>query len=120
MYKWGLALAALALLAVATESHAQVRPTNGNGLTFVPVDTTKNLVAPVPIYGAAQPKGSFFDRFYNALATFVPFLTKRQPPPPASAQLPQKPLPAPGQPASSFPNLPMIPQIPPLVSGSIK
>lgn len=120
MYKWGMALAALVLLGVAAESHAQVRPTNGNGLTFVPVDTTSNLVAPLPVYGAAQPKGSFFDRFYNALASIVPFMTPRQSPPVGSRNHAMGQLPAPKQPTSTLPNLPSIPQIPPIVSGTLK
>lgn len=118
MYKWGLALAALALLGLAGESRAQVRPQNGNGLTFVPVDTTKGLVAPVPVYGAAQPKGSFFDRLYNVLAKIVPFMEPRNPTP-GILNMPQKQLVGPQKPATTFPNL-SIPQLPPLVSGTIR
>ncbi len=117
MLRGWMALAAVLLLGLAVEARAQVLPTNGNGLTFVPVDTTKNLVAPIPVYGAAQNKGSFFDRFYNVVASIVPFMTPRQPVPPQTGPRPL--LPQPTQPTSILGSL-QLPKVPKLFSGSLQ
>jgi hypothetical protein len=117
MLRLGMALAAALLLGLAVEARAQALPTNGNGLTFVPVDTTKNLVAPIPVYGAAQSKGTFFDRFYNTVALILPFMTPRQPGIPQTGPRPL--LPQPTKPTSGLGSL-KIPEVPKLISGSIQ
>src|SRR5262245_46443587 len=108
MLRWGMALAAVLLLGLTVEARAQALPTNGGGLTFVPVDTTKNLIAPIPVYGAAQSKGTFFDRFYNVVATILPFMTPRQPTTPQTGPRPL--LPQPSKPTSILGSM-QLPQI---------
>src|SRR5262249_11430567 len=76
MFRWGIALAAVVALGYASQLHAQV-PTGGNGLKFVPVDTTRNLAAPVPMVYIPQPKMPLPDRLHNFFASFIPFMTKR-------------------------------------------
>lgn len=117
MLKWGMALAAALVLGLTAEARAQALPTNGGGLTFVPVDTTKNLVAPIPVYGAAQTQGTFFDRFYNVVASILPFMTPRQPVPPQTG--PRQMLPQPTKPTSILGSL-QLPQVPKLFSGSLQ
>lgn len=118
MLKCVMALAAALLLGLATDARAQVLPQNGNGLTFVPVDTAKNSVAPVPAYGMPQVKGSYFDRFYNALASVVPFMTPRQPlvfgP---GMRRPQPPLPQPQAPTTTLPGSIKLPEVPRINTG---
>ena len=68
MRKWGIALAALGLLA----GGARAADT-----TFVPVDTTRNLAAPVPYYGPAMEKKSFFGRVGDSIKSVSPFHVKK-------------------------------------------
>jgi hypothetical protein len=122
-----LALAAVAFLAVATQSHAQ----SSGGLTFVPVDTTKNLAAPLPVYPGPQTQGSYFDQLYNALTSILPFTQSSQPNMPGHHhhgfghwffrhQQPQPMLPSPQLPTTTLPGTTTLPQSPSLLNGTIR
>ena len=123
MKRWGIALAAGVLLGVASQGMAQTStasaiPTGGNGLTYVPVNTT-NLSTPLP-FGTVQAAPTFRDHVHHFFGRFVPFLQ------------PKSPLPGPLAPVSQLPNIPQstvgtplsptftIPITPPKISPNIR
>ena len=126
MLKWGIALAAGVLLGIAGEVRAQL-PKNGNGLTFVPVDTSRGLSTPIPTFGKPPEQGSFFSRLYDALASIIPFAPQKKPALPGpyapTMKLPQNTqskLAPPLQPTTSLPKSIKLPQLPTPISGTIK
>jgi hypothetical protein len=115
-----------ALLAFVTSANAQV-PQNQGRVQFVPIDTTKNLATPVPAGNlpVGQPR-SYFDRLLAAIRGVWPFgtSTSRQAFM-AGPQVPVTRLPQPTpsnlpQPQTPRTQLPSIPSIPPIVSGTIR
>ena len=120
MQRLGIALAAGVLLGLATQGRAQL-PSNGNGLTFVPLNTTQNLATPLPFNNLQRPV-TFRDNVHGFFARHLPsFLQPKSPLP--SPLAPTTQLPAvtqsniihPLQPTTAFP---VLPQLPPTVSGS--
>src|SRR5205823_3138831 len=91
---------------------------------FVPIDVTKNLATPLPAVMVPQPKGSYFDRLYDSLASVLPFPRRnRKPYLPAplapTMQLPkssQTQLPPPAQSTVKLPSF----LTSPLISGGAK
>src|SRR5262245_49310155 len=83
MLRWGIVLAAVVILGAATEARAQLLPRGNDQVQFVPIDVTKNLATPIPTVMVPQPKGSYFDRLYDALASVLPFPKRNR-----QAQLP--------------------------------
>lgn len=125
MLRWGIVLAAAVVLGLATEARAQLLPRGNDQVQFAPIDVTKNLATPIPTVVTPQPKGSYFDRLYDALAKVLPFPKRnRQPnlggPLVPVMQLPksvQAALPQPQQPTTKLPSLPSLPT---LFSGAAK
>lgn len=125
--RFGLLAGVVSMLLLAAEARAQL-PRNGNGLTFVPVDTSKNLATPVPTFNKPVEKGSLMDRLRESLATIMPFkLSSRRnalpEPQMPTTKLPQgtpSRLPSPVQPTTKLPNAIQLPKLPTPVSGSIK
>jgi hypothetical protein len=128
MGRWEIVLAAVTLLGLATQLRAQT-PTGGNGLRFVPIDTTKNLATPIPTVNIPQPNLSMQDKVHNFFARFLPFINKRQGTLPgpvmpgttlpkgiqSAINQPQKPTTS-----TSTSGLPSLPTVPPIVSGSVR
>ncbi len=123
MQRWGIVLAAVVLIGLASEVRAQV-PVGGNGMRFVPVDTTKNLATPIPSVNLPKPNLSMQDKIHNVFASFLPFINKRQ----GTLPGPQMPgntlpkgiaskLPQPQQPTTKTSSLPTFP---PLISGAAR
>jgi hypothetical protein len=125
MKRWGIALSAGLLLAVASQSRAQTPisvpattpsgiPTGGNGLTYVPVNTS-NLSTPLP-YTIVQQQPTFRDHVHRFFGRFTPsFLQARAPlagPLSPTVTLPTQPLLNNGVLAPSI-NVPVVPQISP-------
>jgi hypothetical protein len=126
MFRRKLALVCSAILAVVTTSNAQVPQQQGR-VKFVPIDTTKNLATPVPAVNlpVRQPQ-SYFDRLLAAIRGVWPFgtSTSRQAYM-AGPQVPVTRLPQPTptnlpQPQAPRTQLPSIPSLPPIVSGTIR
>jgi hypothetical protein len=121
MLRWGIALAAVGLLGVATQAQAQA-PAGGNGLKFVPINT-QNLSTPLPVPNIPHATLSRGDKIHNALASVVPWMSKRQPAVPAPKGVAARPksgqnqLPQPQSPTFTLPELP---KVPPVVSATIK
>src|SRR5262245_24103514 len=122
MHRWGIVLTAAVALGLAVEARAQLPRGNGQ-VQFAPIDTTKNLATPIPTINAPQPKDSYFDRLYDALASVLPFPKRNRRPNLAAPLAPivQMPANSPGavqaqQPTSNLPSLPSF-KIPPLISG---
>src|SRR5947199_1513640 len=80
MLRWGIVLAAAVVLGLATEARAQLLPRGNDQVQFVPIDVTKNLATPIPTVIVPQPKGSYFDRLYDSLASVLPFPTRHRKP----------------------------------------
>jgi hypothetical protein len=118
MKRWGIALAAGVLLGVASPGRAQL-PTNGNGLTFAPLNTN-NLSTPLP-YTVVQQQPTFRDHVHGFFHRFLPGFLQ-----------PKAPLPGPLLPTTTLPNVPQspvgtplaptftIPITPPLIRANIK
>jgi hypothetical protein len=68
MRKWGIALAAAGLLAGAASA---------GDLKYVPVNTSRNLVAPVPVYGAFAQRKSWLGRVGDSIKSLSPFNSKK-------------------------------------------
>jgi len=79
MRKWGIALAAVGMLAAGAQA--------GN-LNFVPVNTGQNLAAPVPVYGPIMQKKSFVGRMGDKIKSLSLFSTKKVLPTPPTPQMP--------------------------------
>lgn len=112
-----IVLAGVIVLGLGSSAYAQL-PRSGNGMTFVPIDTTRNLATPIPSVNVPQSQPSFFDQLYEKLAKILPFTpkSKRNPlsaPMAPVMQLPQpvqSQLPPPQQPRTTLPtNLPQLP-----------
>lgn len=114
MTKWLLGAAALAVLLLTggTAQAQQVVPgTSVNGITYSSVDMS-NLAAPVPVIG--RPVGqqaSILQRLYYAMLSIVPFVPNRTAP--ITPSMTRSANPAQSTTGSLLPN------IPPLVSGSV-
>src|SRR5262245_6516175 len=68
MRKWGMALAAAGLLAGGAAA---------GDLKFVPVDTTRNVAAPVNVYNPLMPKKkSWIGRVGDSIRSLSPFGSK--------------------------------------------
>jgi len=128
MLRWGIVLAAVLALGLASEARAQLLPQGNGQVQFVPIDVTKNLATPIPTVVVPQPKGSYFDRFYDALASVLPFPRRNRSPYLPSPLVPtmqmpqssQGPVAQPQQPTTSLSNfLPTI-TLPPIISGGAK
>jgi len=127
MLRWGIVLAAALVLGLATEARAQLLPQGNGQVQFVPIDVTKNLATPLPAVIVQQPKGSYFDRLYDALASVLPFPKRNRQPNLPSPMAPIMQMPKssqgsvgqPQQPTSILPNLPSF-SLPPLISGGAK
>lgn len=105
MTRWGIAAAAVVLLGLTGPVQAQV-PTGGNGMRFVPIDTSRNLATPLPVGNIPQLKKSSLERFFEAVEKALPFFgkTRRAPltgPMAPTTKLP--PLPAPELPGPLLP-----------------
>ena len=68
MRKWGIALAAAGLLAGGAAA---------GDLRYVPVDTSRNLAAPVQVYGRVAQKKSWLGRVGNSIKSLSPFSSKK-------------------------------------------
>src|SRR5262245_61551981 len=127
MLRWGIVLSAVVVLGVATEARAQLLPRGNDQIQFVPIDVTKNLATPIPTINAPQPKGSYFDRLYDALASVLPFPKRNRQPNLAGPLVPimqlpkssQGPVAQPQQPTTKLPSLPSF-SLPPIISGTAK
>src|SRR6266568_1834426 len=80
MLRWGIVLAVTVVLGLATEARAQLLPRGNDQVHFVPIDVTKNLATPIPTVIVPQPKGSYFDRLYDSLASVLPFPKRNRKP----------------------------------------
>src|SRR5947209_5235012 len=78
MLRWGgMLCAGLVGLALAGSVRAQL-PVGGGGNKMVPIDTTRNLAAPIPVVPVAQKK-SLLSRTYDSVKSVVPFTGKSSP-----------------------------------------
>jgi len=68
MRKWGMALAAAGLLAGGAAA---------GDLKYVPVDTSRNLAAPVNVYAPMVHKKSWFGRVGDSIRSLSPFSSKK-------------------------------------------
>jgi len=68
MHKWGVALATVGLLAMGARAA---------DLKYVPVDTSRNLAAPVPYYGPVVQKKSYWGRISDTVKGLSPFHSKK-------------------------------------------
>jgi hypothetical protein len=120
MLRWGIALGAgWLLLALATPASAQV-PIAGNGLTFAPIDTSKNLAAPIPLM-PVQKKKSLLSRTYDSVKSLNPLASKPTPqiaPKAAPAQVPQSSAALQALSNIKVPNWP--PKVTDVVTGTVK
>jgi hypothetical protein len=102
-----LAATAIAIVGISVSSHAQ--SPGGTNMKFVPVDTNKNLAAPVPTVYTPPPKPErkpILARIGDAIGRLNPFKPKQ----PASTA---GTIPQPNgnvQPASNFSPAPSLPQ----------
>src|SRR5262245_22931006 len=71
MQRWGIALAAAGLLASGAAA---------GELKFVPVDTTRNVAAPVNVYSPFGPKKSWLGRVGDSIRSLSPFSSKKSTP----------------------------------------
>ena len=79
MLRWGGFLAAgLVSLALTGAARAQLPSPGSTGMNFVPVDTTKNLAAPIPVV-PVPPKKSLLSRTVSSVKSVVPFVGKSTP-----------------------------------------
>lgn len=122
MPNWGkLALVLVGTAALVAATQAQQPVSGRSGLRFVPIDTTKNLAAPIPLMPQA-PKKSFLERTSDRLSSLNPFSSKKSAPSlspmPPQARLPKNMQAPPQQQPSSggLSNL-KLPEIPPLLTG---
>jgi hypothetical protein len=86
MLRRGIALSAVIMLGLAAAGRAQV-PSGGNGLRYVPIDTSRNLATPLPASNLGQAKPTLSDRLHATVAKVLPFTAKKQP----SIFAPQRP-----------------------------
>src|SRR5262249_31127066 len=117
-------LAMAGLLILSSALHAQLPSSGGTNMQFVPVDTNRNLAAPIPTVPTLQkppaPKKPLLARLGDRLAVLNPFHPKQ---PPAKVPGPMQPtpkLPKAQQPSTGSATAPTLPSIPPLVQGTIK
>jgi hypothetical protein len=112
-------ISALALVVLATNLPAQTPSPGGTGMQFVPVDTGRNLAAPVPNVMPStpqQPKKGFFGRVADGIGKLNPFRPKTPPatnPTSPTTQLPKNPqTPAAQQGAPGLPTVTPVSQKP--------
>ncbi|HEV3146549.1 MAG TPA: hypothetical protein VGZ47_21860 [Gemmataceae bacterium] len=117
-----IALATAGLFIIASAVQAQQPSVGGTNMQFVPVDTSKNLAAPIPsvptLQKPAPPKKPLLARIGDRIGALNPFRPK---PAAAKAPGPVSPttqLPKDQQPPATTPPL-SLPQIPPVVQGTI-
>jgi hypothetical protein len=115
-------LAAAGLFVLSSMVHAQLPSAGGTNMQFVPVDTTKNLAAPVPAMKPPpqQQQKPFLAKIGDRLAALNPFRPKQPPARVPGPMAPTTQLPRDQQPPANVSTPPSLPQIPPLVQGSIK
>ena len=123
MKHWTIStLAAFGLFVLASTVHAQLPSASGPNMQWVPVDTTKNLAAPVPSMKPPtqqQPK-PLLARIGDRISALNPFRPKQPAPQVPGPLAPTTQLPKSQQPPVNA-NAPLsLPQIPPLVQGTIK
>ncbi|HLW64271.1 MAG TPA: hypothetical protein VKS79_03055 [Gemmataceae bacterium] len=114
------ALATVGLFALTSAMHAQLPTSGSTNMQFVPIDTTKNLAAPVPAMKPPpqqqQPK-PLLARIGDRLAALNPFRPKQPPVRVPGPLAPTNQLPASQQPPANA-GAPGLPQIPPIAQGS--
>ncbi len=116
MHRWGILLAG-GLLALAL-----VGPARAQAVRNVPIDTTKNLAAPIPLIPVA-PKKSLVSRTVNTVKSVVPFVKKSTPqiaPVAPTTQLPNPIKPAIADAISSVTSMLHKPRVSDFVTGSAK
>ncbi|MFL5340772.1 MAG: hypothetical protein ACJ8F7_11535 [Gemmataceae bacterium] len=103
MLRWGgLLAAALVGLALTGTARAQLPSPGSSGMNYVPVDTTRNLAAPIPVV-PVPPKKSLLSRTYSSVKSVVPFVGKSTPnvSPMMPTAMTPKNMPQPQQPAQA-------------------
>jgi hypothetical protein len=121
MKLWNIsALASVGLVILASAVHAQLPSAGGTNMQFVPVDTTRNLAAPVPTMKPPpqQQQKPFLARVGDRLSALNPFRPKQPPARVPGPVAPTTQLPRDQQPPANASAPPSLPQIPPLVQGS--
>jgi hypothetical protein len=81
MSRWKVIAAAAALIAGVSEAKAQLPNPGSTGIKYSVVGpSTSPLSAPIPsVAGPAGKKPSFFGRFYETLAKYLPFVPAKKP-----------------------------------------
>ncbi len=118
MLRWGIVPGAGLLVLVLTAPASAQMPAAGNGLKFAPINTTKNLAAPIPVM-PVQPRKSLLSRTVASVKSLNPLASK-----PAAQAAPTAPMPQQqGSALKTLSNL-KLPSWPPKVSdvvtGTIK
>lgn len=120
MLRWiGLVAVGALVLGFAVPARAQLPTSGAGGMKLVPVDTTRNLAAPVPTI-IQPPRKSLLQRTRDSLSRLNPFSTT---PKPTAPQQPTTKMPQ--QNAQQQPNTGgggglSLPKIPNLISGSAR
>jgi len=115
---------AACLFIITSASQAQLPSSGGTNMQFVPVDTNRNLAAPIPsvptLQKPAPPKKPLLARIGDRLAVLNPFHPKQPPAKVPGPLAPSAQLPKDQQPPTGTTTAPTLPSIPPLVQGSIR
>ena len=86
MLRWKLAIAAgVIVLAVAGSARAQGPSPGSTGMQFVPINTTQNLAAPIPVRIMPQRK-SLLKRVHDSVSKLSPFSPSQPTMPVATTQ----------------------------------
>jgi hypothetical protein len=120
-YTKNLMLTAVGLFIVAAVAPAQQPSPGGTNMQFVPVNTNRNLAAPVPSVPTLQKpvqNKPFLARVGDRIASLNPFRPKQPPAKVPGPLAPTTQLPANQQPSATG-TAPSLPQVSPVAQGNI-